>query len=315
MSVAKKQILVKVSSGICGLHQAVHKVFASSPLSAQYDLKLVDLKEAGEAEIVLADPGKVASFLDSVTGLKWLQSTWAGINALGGVKRRDYICTRLSGCFGQQMAQYTIGAIASEWWLDAQARQAKKEWAVEPLKKKRRFEQQTLGCLGVGDISSVIGQRAQAFGMKTIGFATKSREVSGFDAVTTDMSEVLCSSDVLVNVLPSTPNTRGLLDNGVLQSCGEGKMFINVGRGDVVAEESLLEALDKGWISRAVLDVFAVEPLPQSSKLWSHPCVQVTPHVSAVTFPEDAAEAFVENLALWLEDKPLKYIVDLDKGY
>merc|ERR1711972_560233 len=111
------------------------------------------------------------------------------------------------------------------------------------------------------------------------------------------------------------PQTRGLLDKDVLSACGEGKLFINVGRGDVVSEQSLLDALAKGWLRGAVLDVFSPEPLPTESPLWKHPQVTITPHISAVTYSDDTAGLFVENLALWLEDKPLKYVVNLDKGY
>merc|ERR1739845_331619 len=100
------------------------------------------------------------------------------------------------------------------------------------------------------------------------GFASRVRSVDGFDEVSTDVASVLGQADVVVSVLPSTPKTRGLLDNGVLKACGNDTLLINVGRGDLVSEDSIIEALDKGWIRRAVLDVFPVEPLPLTSPLW-----------------------------------------------
>eukprot|EP00927_Polykrikos_kofoidii_P055854 TRINITY_DN5003_c0_g1_i3.p1 TRINITY_DN5003_c0_g1~~TRINITY_DN5003_c0_g1_i3.p1 ORF type:complete len:350 (-),score=65.97 TRINITY_DN5003_c0_g1_i3:58-1017(-) len=319
MTTERTTVCVSVCSDIDGLVEAVEHEFASSSLAAHYCLNLRELPlcsdEMPEADLLLADPGKVAPLLDSVKGLKWLQSTWAGINALANTNRRDYTCTKLGGCFGAQMAEYVIGALLSSLWFQAHDYQAKSEWAPEPFKQRQRLRDMRLACLGTGEIATEIAQRAKAFGMKTLGFNTRIRDCTGFDEVSLDLAHVLRSADVIVNVLPSTSQTRGLLDGGVLEACGEGKVFINVGRGDVVTEESLLQAFEKGWLSRAALDVFATEPLPPSSQLWTHPSVRVTPHISAVTYPSDAAKLFVENLGLFLEGKQLRYVVSLDKGY
>ncbi|CAK0861202.1 unnamed protein product, partial [Prorocentrum cordatum] len=300
--------------------------FSASPLSARYALRLeelpVDPPRAGaRAELLLADPGRVAPVLDSVEGLRWLQSTWAGVNALAASRRRDFTCTRLAGCFGGQMAEYVLGAVFLEDWQRLGAFQAKAEWAPGPFKKRPRLSSLTMGLLGAGDISAVIARRAGAFGMRTVALATSGGPRDGFDEVCTDLPHVLRTSDVVVGVLPSTPQTRRASWTGARwRRAGRQPPIVNVGRGDVVSEASLLDALRPGGpLRRAVLDVFAVEPLPESSALWAHPRVQISPHippcVAAVTYPEDTADLFVENLALWLQGAPLKYVVDLDKGY
>lgn len=316
---AKALVRVKLCSAVPQLRSHVERAFAASDLATRHTLILEELsEEAGppwEAKVLLADPGKVAPFIDQIEGLKWMQCTWAGVNTLSGSQRRDYTCTRLGGCMGLQMSEYVLGAIFADDWRYMQKRQEAGEWDQEPLKKRPRLSTLTLGCLGVGDIPSVVASRAQAFGMKTVGLGTTVRDVQGFDTVTTDLPQVLRQSDIIVNVLPSTARTRGLLDGGALQACGSGKLFINVGRGDVVSEGDLVDALDKGWLRGAVLDVFTKEPLPATSAFWKHPLVRVTPHIAAVTHPEDTAELFVKNLALWLESKPLLYKVDLDQGY
>ena len=94
-------------------------------------------------------------------------------------------------------------------------------------------------------------------------------------------------------------------------------MLINVGRGSIISERDILEALDKEHISQAVLDVFVEEPLPPSSALWAHPRVIVTPHVAAVSTPEDVAEAFCKNLELYLTKggEALQGTVDFERGY
>mmetsp|Transcript_39160 Transcript_39160/g.124485 ORF Transcript_39160/g.124485 Transcript_39160/m.124485 type:complete len:326 (-) Transcript_39160:149-1126(-) len=316
---ARAALRIGMSSDISGLRRAVEAAFAASPLAAHHTLELLDLPsgtgELPQTEILLADPGKARTLLDSLQGLRWMQSTWAGVNALECVHRRDFTCTRLAGCFGQQMSEYVFGAVLCENWQELGKYQVKREWTPEPFKKRRRFNSMVMGFLGVGDISTVIAGRARAFGMQTVGFATWQRECEGFDSMSTDLDTVLGMADIIVSVLPSTKQTRGLLNGGKLEACGAGKLFINVGRGDVVSEESLLQALERGWLRRAVLDVFAVEPLPHSSPLWSHPAVHVTPHIAAVSYADDVASLFVENLGLWLEGKPLRFTVALDKGY
>lgn len=90
---------------------------------------------------------------------------------------------------------------------------------------------------------------------------------------------------------------------------------MNVGRGDIVDEDALLHALDRGWLSHAVLDVFPVEPLPVESLLWTHPLVTITPHVAAMTFPDDVVDAFSDNLDRHLAGQPLRYQLDWEQGY
>lgn len=110
------------------------------------------------------------------------------------------------------------------------------------------------------------------------------------------IKEFLSKVDFLVSILPSTTETRNMLSGDVLSHCKKDCFFINVGRGDVIDEESLVNSLKSGWISGAVLDVFNEEPLSQSSKLWKMENVTITPHIAALSFAEDVANVFIENL-------------------
>ena len=101
-----------------------------------------------------------------------------------------------------------------------------------------------------------------------------------------NLSECLKQCDYLCNVLPSTPSTKGMLSGSVLESCKERKtVLINVGRGDVIRDEEILQALNNEWISGAILDVFEKEPLPKDSALWTHPNITITPHVAGLPAP------------------------------
>ena len=130
------------------------------------------------------------------------------------------------------------------------------------------------------------------------------------------LPELLSSSDYVCNVLPSTAQTRGLLDGDMLRHCASKKsVFINVGRGNIITEATLIHSIQQGWLAGAVLDVFEKEPLPTDSRLWSMPEVVVTPHYAAVTPAGEAADLFVANLRLYLAGKSLKYVVDWARGY
>ena len=121
--------------------------------------------------------------------------------------------------------------------------------------------------------------------------------------------------DYLVSILPNTKETRGIVDEHVLNALPSHAIFVNVGRGSAVDESALLDALNQKRIAEAVLDVFEQEPLPKEHPFWDTPNLTMTFHTSAPSLPEDIARVFIENYRLYLEGKSLKYVVDFEKGY
>lgn len=208
-------------------------------------------------------------------------------------------------------------------FLDAKKFQQQGVYARAEL-DYRPFRALTVTVLGFGDIGMGIGKLLKLAGFQVVGFK---RRVSDADAtditfrasadrVTTDLQGALKDADFIVSVLPATNATFHLLNAETLAVCGTKKpVFINVGRGSVIAENTLVELLDNHVLSQAVLDVFEVEPLPKESKLWAHERVLMTPHVSAKSFPEDVADVFVSNLNAYLTDQPMQYAVDWTSGY
>lgn len=221
------------------------------------------------------------------------------------------------------LAQFVFGyVIALERKLfEAKTFQEKSVFARWEL-KYRSFRQLTIGILGLGEVGQEIGRQFKASGFQVAGFkrrvSDKDRKTleASADRVSTDLSEVLQQSDYVVNVLPSTTATRYLLTENTLEVCRKKQpVFINVGRGDVISETTIVNALEKGLLSKAVLDVFEKEPLPKESPLWSHPNVIVTPHIAGTVFPEDVADVFVKNLNRRLEGKSVLYQMDWSAGY
>lgn len=172
------------------------------------------------------------------------------------------------------------------------------DWALNA--KYRVMPKLTIGILGLGDIGQHLARACKALSMTVwgVGRSDKSDRQKFVDHYTTlsRLPEVLQSCDYVCNILPSTTATKNLLSGNVLE-CGRDKrpIFINVGRGDVIDEKSLIHALNEGWLSGAILDVFEVEPLPKESALWKMPQVVITPHTAAISFPEEVSLNFRHN--------------------
>ena len=301
------------------------------------------------AEIIISEPAVVAALLDhdgtALQSLKWCQSTYAGVDPLFNSSyfatisksktNIPWTLTRFAGCFGPPIAEWCIARIIGhERSFAATANdQRHKAWAGSrtQVTNYRYLSAMTLTVLGCGDIGRCIAKAAKAFGMRTVGYIRTLPDddrgtgaVAGEDEYTTDLTRALQSGDYIVSVLPSTPETRGMLSNGVLEAASKEKgglspVFLNVGRGDVIDEKSLLDALDKKYISGAILDVFVEEPLPTSSELWSREDVIVSPHVSGLTQASDVPKVFLSNYECYTENggstTELKFVVDWNKGY
>ncbi|XP_060079752.1 glyoxylate/hydroxypyruvate reductase B-like isoform X2 [Ylistrum balloti] len=235
----------------------------------------------------------------------------------------DAIVTRTGSAFGNLMAEYVLGHIIAterKFLLMADDQKAKK-WNPHVYKQDiRLLSQLRLGILGAGQIGTQIGTLCKSVGMEVWGLTRSSKSDSHgpLDAYrTTDqLVDILQNCDYICNVLPATPETRGLLSGDTLSHCKTKKStFINVGRGSIVDEDSLVRAIDNHWIAGAVLDVFEQEPLPYDSKLWSLPNVVITPHMSGPCITELVAKPFTVSYKKYIAGDTLDYIVKWASGY
>ncbi len=154
--------------------------------------------------------------------------------------------------------------------------------------------------LGQGAIGGHIGQVLSRNGFDVYGWSRNPKSIEGVKLVSgeTGLSTTLPEMDVVICCLPMTDKTRGIIDKNLLAQVKSGAAFINVSRGAVVNEPDLLDALDKGQLAGAALDVFVSEPLPADAPFWTHPKVYVTPHMSGATNPDTAVQIIAENMAL-----------------
>ncbi|KAG7397553.1 hypothetical protein PHYBOEH_000556 [Phytophthora boehmeriae] len=310
------------------------------PGEPKWDLTAEQQRIVEEAEIILIDAaGGGPIFLDPkgnlpkdkqhlLDNIKWVQSTYAGVETyLHLLPTAEHLpkftLTRAGGMMPRIMAQFVLGYITmlERKLLEAKENQSKRDYRRVEMISYRPAQSVTVGILGLGDIGQYTGKMLRSFGYKVLGFK---RHVSAeaiaeladcADDITSNLDDLLAKSDYLINVLPSTGATRYLLNEARLENCKRSPVFINIGRGDVISEKALIEALDEGLLSRAVLDVFEKEPLPLESALWDHPKVLLTPHVAGKVFPEDVATMFLDNFNRYLKGEAVRYQVDWSKGY
>ncbi|WP_418120539.1 2-hydroxyacid dehydrogenase [Variovorax sp. 350MFTsu5.1] len=175
----------------------------------------------------------------------------------------------------------------------------------------------TIGVMGMGVLGLAVLKRLASYGFRLRGWNRSSRQLKGVESFAGDdqLQSFLESCDVLICLLPLTPATKGILDRKLFAALPSGAALINVGRGPHLVDADLVEALDSGRLSRAILDVTDPEPLPAEHPFWTHPRVFLTPHVASMTQPETAAPILLENLRRHQRDEPLLNVVDRSRGY
>ncbi|XP_076624019.1 glyoxylate/hydroxypyruvate reductase A isoform X1 [Colletes latitarsis] len=285
------------------------------------------LSKLKNADIVVTDCDLFLPYMDKLPSLKWVQTTWAGVETfasrLQNIKH-NYVVTRFSDkTFGFAMSEYVVAHIFN--FERDQRQQYEKQndchWEKNgKISDHRLICDLSVGILGLGNIGKSIAQRLKMFGA-TVWGVTRTPLKEKLDYLDKHrtvefLSEMLMHCDYIINVLPSTSNTFGLLGGNTLEKCKQkGSVFINIGRGTIINELDLLNALQQQWISGAILDVFEQEPLPKDSKLWLLPQVTISPHISGVTRPQDVARFFAENYQKFIKGETLLNTVNIQEGY
>ena len=270
-----------------------------------------------EAEIVFAWKPPVALYAKAPR-LRWLQVMGAGVDwALVPELPSHVIVTRAPGIFGPWMTEYVLGwclSITQRMETYRQAQRARR-WIGNVLPDRLRGK--TMVVVGLGDIGRQIARGARFLGMRVLGVSRSGRAVPDADRVyrISAVTTALKAADFVVLVTPLTDDTRGFFDACTLATMPAHAWLVNIGRGALVDEPALVDALRTRRIAGAVLDVFTEEPLRPDHPLWSLPNAIVTPHISGPSTPEEIAPIFNDNLARYLAGRPLRHVVDRRRGY
>jgi phosphoglycerate dehydrogenase-like enzyme len=255
-------------------------------------------------------------------GVRWIHFRSAGLDGsvYPELADRDAVVTNARGVFSEALAEFALAAVFHF---------AKKLRLLMRQQDQRRWEAyvptlvsgRTMGIVGYGDIGRATARRAHALGLRIV--ALRRTATGATDQWVSTMHPpdrlhaLLAESDFVVVATPLTAETRGLVDAAALRAMKPTAVLVNVGRGPVVREHALVEALQRGAIGGAALDVFETEPLPADSPLWTLDDVLLSPHSADHTpgWLDDAMTCFLANLRLFVANEPLANVVDPRRGY
>lgn len=255
--------------------------------------------------------------------LKWVMLASAGFDHAGpsGILDGTVAVTNAPGVAAIPISERVLElmlSLAKQTPVLFQQKQAK-TWRRVPAIE---LYEATLGIIALGRIGTEVARRAKAFGMRVI--ATRRTAAAGETAPNVDqifpltrLHDLLSESDFVVLCLPSTKETRGLIDETELRAMKKSAYLINVARGEIVDDAALITALQENRLAGAAIDAFVKEPLPPESPYWELPNVIISPHIAAQSprTDERMVALFCANLRRYLDGKPLEHLVDVERGY
>lgn len=265
--------------------------------------------------IVFAPGGDLVDFTP-YTRCKAVLSLWAGVEKIvGNQTLTQPLCRMVDPALTAGMVEWVAGhALRHHLGMDRHIVNPGHRW--DPLPPPLASER-PVTLLGLGELGRACGQALAALGFPVTGWSRSPRQVPGLRCLSGDdgLTAALAGGQIVVTLLPSTPETANLLDAARLALLPRGAVILNPGRGTLIDDQALLAALDSGQVGHATLDVFRVEPLPQDHPFWTHPGVTVTPHIAAETRAPSASRVVAENIRRSEAGEPLLYLVDRSRGY
>ena len=265
-----------------------------------------------------------AAMLHGSPALEWLQTNSAGVEPYiqPGVLAGDTLLTNATGAYGLAIAEHMLGMLLELFKKLELYRDAQKSGAWQSQGAVKAVYGSTVLVLGMGDIGGEFAARCKALGAKVIGVRRSPRpcpEYADEVHLLEDLDSLLPQADVVAITLPGTDATRGLMSRERLAKMKEGAVLLNVGRGFIVDTEALCDALERGHLSGAGVDVTDPEPLPPTHRRWNIPTAVVTPHISGFYHLRETHERivgiFLENLRHFQAGEPLRNLVDFATGY
>ncbi len=279
-----------------------------------------DIAPDRRAEVTAAIvDGPSAEQLATLPNLAFVQSTWAGVEAIipavpAGVAIARMVDPQLTATMTEAVLAWTLYLHRD---MPRYARQQRERaWIEHPLV---RTSDRRVGIVGLGVLGTAAARCLADLGFEVGGWSRSAKTIDGVACFDGDdgLTALFNRSDIVVNLLPHTAETTGLLGAEVFAALPPGSALINFGRGQTVDDAALLDALDRGHLDHAVLDVFDVEPLPADHRFWSHDAVTVLPHISGPTSVDTAAVIAADNVRRFLAtgELPGDALVDRARGY
>jgi phosphoglycerate dehydrogenase-like enzyme len=289
---------------------------------SRYD-ELTDERRAvwDRAEVVMA-LDLPAGMSELAPRLRWVQAIGAGIDHLGAAGLHDQVVlTNAVGVAAVPIAEFVIARLLAVWKRFAELDELQRAHNWSPT-FGRLFDGSTVGLVGLGAIGGAVAVRARALGARTLGIRRSYRpgdtsqlcdELFGTD----DLHTVLARCDAVVLSAPATPETENLFDEAAFATMPTGAVFCNVARGSLVDEAALIDALARGHLGAAILDVARTEPMPADDPLWDAPNIYISPHSASSQdrYLEALFDLFTDNLDRYARGMEQRNVVDIGAGY
>lgn len=253
--------------------------------------------------------------------LKWIQGMSAGVDKfpLKALSEKGILLTNVRGAHSVQMSEQVIWGILN---LLRQGRTVMHQQDQKLWSSKFRIEEmceKTVCIVGAGTIGEAVAEKCRAFGMTVLGISRSGGNHPTYDRMGTfdDLERFLKISDIVVAILPLTPETQNYFNAERFGQMKDGAYFVNVARGPVVDEEALYQALQTGKLGGAALDVFVTEPLPESSPFWAMENVFLTPHIGgrSPNYTKRMLEILLKNLRTYPNSTSMINCINLESGY
>jgi phosphoglycerate dehydrogenase-like enzyme len=283
------------------------------------------VREAADADAVIGEC--VPEVIQAGPRIRWVQRMYAGVErcvAIPAFAERGIVLTNMQKVAGSVMAEHVMAFMfgLARGFASYVPMQAKGEWEPEAVPESRMWEVKgrTMLVVGLGGIGTEVAKRANALGMTVLAIRNSGIDGPSYVAevgLTDKLLPFASRADVIVDTLPLTADTKGLVNKAFFDAAKRGALFINVGRGGTVVTADLVAALRDGRLGGAGLDVTDPEPLPADHPLWHAPNVLITPHVSASLEGNEVPRWLLarENLRRYVAGDKLLSEVDVKKGY
>ncbi len=316
----KKKVLITHRIGSSRVEKIIAQIGDKAEIIFDPEKSKID-DVIGDVEIIFGDFER--RHILNARKLRWVHLGYAGVDMIlyPEIVNSDVIITSSKGIHQFHMTEFLFGMILTltRKFDKIYENQKQKRWDKQVAKEFELLNGKTIGILGLGNIGRQIARVSKAFGMYVIGMKRTKTKVDFVDEVVTkeEIHHLLENSDFIVLVLPLTDETYHLIGEREFNLMKRKPYFFNIGRGAVVDEKALIDALKDGKIRGAGLDVFEEEPLPPDSPLWTMENVLITPHIAGL-FPnywEEPTNIFIENFKRYIDGKQMINIVDKIAGY
>jgi glyoxylate/hydroxypyruvate reductase A len=281
------------------------------------EARLVTEADPATVDYIVYAPNSDIQDFTPYTRLKAVLNLWAGVEDVVHNPTLSVPLARMVDAgLTEGMVEWVAGhVLRHHLGMDAHIKGQDGIWRagiVPPLARDR-----TVAVLGLGVLGTACAQALAALRFRVLGWSRSAKEIDGVTtaAGAAGLASVLGQAEIVVLLLPDTPATANTLNAETLALLPAGAVVINPGRGTLIDDDALIDALDRGHLAHATLDVFRQEPLPAEHPFWAHPKITVTPHIASETRPITAARVIAENIRRGEAGLPFLHLVNRDLGY